>query len=244
MNSDETFDLLRVKMTLDGEGQLSAVALGSLASMAQPFLDYLVSVLNSLKIIARKNGRNVYNLYNPPQPPRAGLRALARKLKEKLQVLNLAGITPTGATLDTVALFNLVASSKVLPKKGTAALLEFSGEQYRLMLARGGRLVFMRVVNTSGMGPGELAQRVARGIKSSCLVAGISEQIEMAVAVGDELDVTFQRHLEEKLKISLEIFNPFKVFPASTTEEESGTGQPRKQTKARTDVIKEWRGNE
>ncbi len=84
MNSDETFDLLRVKMTLDGEGRLSAVALGSLASMAQPFLDYLVSVLNSLKIIARKNGRNIYNLYNPPQPSRAGLRALERKLKEKL----------------------------------------------------------------------------------------------------------------------------------------------------------------
>ncbi len=80
----ENFHLLSVEMSLDENGKLSAKADGAFAPIANTYLPYLVKVLNSLKIIAWKDGRVVYNLYNPPQPSKAGIRALVRKLKERV----------------------------------------------------------------------------------------------------------------------------------------------------------------
>jgi len=80
----EDFHLLSVEMSLDENGKISARAEGAFAPVASTYLNYLVKVLNSLKIIAWKDGRVVYNLYNPPQPSKAGIRALTRKLKERV----------------------------------------------------------------------------------------------------------------------------------------------------------------
>lgn len=80
---EERFDFLHVDTALK-DGRIEARAGGMLGVAAQPFLDYLVGVLNNLKVIARQDSANIYNLYNPPQPSRAGMRALARKIREKL----------------------------------------------------------------------------------------------------------------------------------------------------------------
>jgi len=44
----------------------------------------VVDAVNSLKVIARKDGALVYNLYNPPQPTRAGFHAIERNIKAKI----------------------------------------------------------------------------------------------------------------------------------------------------------------
>ncbi|RKY12906.1 MAG: hypothetical protein DRP63_10230, partial [Planctomycetota bacterium] len=80
----ENFHLLSVEMSLDENGKLSAKSDGTFAPIANTYLSYLIKVLNSLKIIAWKDGRVVYNLYSPPQPSKAGIRALVRKLKERV----------------------------------------------------------------------------------------------------------------------------------------------------------------
>jgi len=75
------FDFLSIETRMEGD-RIIAEATGQLGSVIQPFVDRFVGVLNSLKVIAKVDGANVYNLYNPPQPTKAGLRALERKLKE------------------------------------------------------------------------------------------------------------------------------------------------------------------
>ena len=77
----QKFDFLGLETAMDGD-KIRAHATGTLAAVVQPFVDRFFSVLNSLKVIAKKNGANVYNLYNPPAPTPAGMRALERKLKE------------------------------------------------------------------------------------------------------------------------------------------------------------------
>ncbi len=80
---EETYDFLHIDASIQN-GKLTARAGGMLAAAAQPFLDYLVEILNSLKVIARQGEVNIYNLYNPPQPSKPGMRALARKMREKI----------------------------------------------------------------------------------------------------------------------------------------------------------------
>jgi MoaA/NifB/PqqE/SkfB family radical SAM enzyme len=80
---EEHYDFLHVDATVE-DGKVQARAGGMLGAAAQPFLEYLVGVLNSLKVIARHEGANIYNLYNPPQPSRAGMKALARKIRERI----------------------------------------------------------------------------------------------------------------------------------------------------------------
>jgi MoaA/NifB/PqqE/SkfB family radical SAM enzyme len=79
----ESYDFLHIDIEMKN-GKLAAQAGGMLGRTAQPFLDYLVGVLNGLKVIARKGDANIYNLYNPPQPSKAGMKALARKMREKI----------------------------------------------------------------------------------------------------------------------------------------------------------------
>ncbi len=77
----KVFDFLSIETSMEGD-RIIAKATGQLGPVFQPFVDRFVGVLNSLKVIAKVDGANMYNLYNPPQPSRAGLRALERKLKE------------------------------------------------------------------------------------------------------------------------------------------------------------------
>ncbi len=79
----ERYDFLHIDVELK-DGKIAACAGGMLGKAAQPFLDYLVGVLNGLKVIAKKDEANIYNLYNPPQPSKAGMKALARKIREKI----------------------------------------------------------------------------------------------------------------------------------------------------------------
>ncbi len=80
---EKSYDFLHIDATVK-DGKIEACAGGVLGDAAQPFLDYLVGVLNSLKVIARQGETNIYNLYNPPQPSRAGMKALARKMRERI----------------------------------------------------------------------------------------------------------------------------------------------------------------
>ncbi|TET34739.1 MAG: radical SAM protein [Planctomycetota bacterium] len=66
------------------DGKIRARVKGILGRALQPYITRLISKLNTLKVIATKDGGNVYNLYNPPQPTKVGLRALERKLKEAI----------------------------------------------------------------------------------------------------------------------------------------------------------------
>ena len=75
------WDFLSIETRMEGD-KIIATTGGRLAPAVEPFVKRFFSVLNSLKVIAKKDGANVYNLYNPPQPSDAGLRALERKVKE------------------------------------------------------------------------------------------------------------------------------------------------------------------
>ena len=77
----QRWDFLNIETRMEGDRIVGTVG-GTLAQAVQPFVDYFFGVLNSLKVIAKIDGANVYNLYNPPQPSAAGMRALERKVKE------------------------------------------------------------------------------------------------------------------------------------------------------------------
>ena len=61
------------KMACDLSGPMK----GAVADKVEAFL----AVVNRLKIIAEKDGKNVYNLYNPPMPSPAAMRPFERKLR-------------------------------------------------------------------------------------------------------------------------------------------------------------------
>ncbi len=77
-------EILGVEVERGPDGMLAAEVSGMAAGFMKPLIDRFFRTLNGLKIIAEKDGGNVYNLYNPPQPSEAGLRALSRKLKDIL----------------------------------------------------------------------------------------------------------------------------------------------------------------
>jgi Tfp pilus assembly PilM family ATPase len=146
-------------------------------------------------------------------------------LRNKLQLLKVAGISPIGITIDSVAVFNLVAAAGVLPKKGSAALLEFSSDVCRIILARDRKLVFLRALNISGFSQDELAERVARELRASCLVAGVEQPLESVIVAGDGSEGTICQALTRRISplgTDITTFNPFKTFPSDTTEEENG----------------------
>jgi len=78
---DRLWDFLSIETHMEGDRIVAATG-GQLGGILKPYVDQFYSVLNSLKIIAKKDGANVFNLYNPPQPSPAGMRALERKFKE------------------------------------------------------------------------------------------------------------------------------------------------------------------
>jgi MoaA/NifB/PqqE/SkfB family radical SAM enzyme len=77
------FEFFSIDAHLEGD-KVVGQAKGAWAEILQPYLDQFLGKLNTLKIIAKRQGGNVYNLYNPPHPTPAGMRFLSRKLKMTL----------------------------------------------------------------------------------------------------------------------------------------------------------------
>ncbi|MDQ7778859.1 MAG: radical SAM protein, partial [Planctomycetota bacterium] len=75
------FEQLAVETKIEGN-KIVAKATGSLGGLVQPLVDMFFARLNSLKVIARKDGMLVYNLYTPPQPSEPGFRHIFRKIKQ------------------------------------------------------------------------------------------------------------------------------------------------------------------
>ncbi|MEW6358898.1 MAG: radical SAM protein [Planctomycetota bacterium] len=78
------FEFLKVETKLDGD-KIIGHASGAWAEVLGPYLEQFFDKLNSLKIIAKKDGANVFNLYNPPHPTEAGMRFITRKLRMTLE---------------------------------------------------------------------------------------------------------------------------------------------------------------
>ncbi|BBO15740.1 Fe-S oxidoreductase [Candidatus Brocadia pituitae] len=78
-----SFDFLHIDAEIR-EGKIAGKAGGVLGNMLQPYVDQFFEKINSLKVIAKMNGMNVYNLFNPPFPSQAGMRFLERKLRMML----------------------------------------------------------------------------------------------------------------------------------------------------------------
>ena len=74
------YDLFHVEANIEN-GKITGRAGGTLGDILNPFVQQFFERLNSLKVIARVNGANVYNIYNPPHPTPAGMRFLARKVR-------------------------------------------------------------------------------------------------------------------------------------------------------------------
>lgn len=77
------FDFLHIDAEIKN-GKIVGKAGGSLGEIMQPFVEQFFEKLNSLKVIAKVNGGNVYNLYNPSFPSEAGMRFLARRVRMML----------------------------------------------------------------------------------------------------------------------------------------------------------------
>ena len=73
--------LLQVKTWRDGDKRIRCELSGPLKSTFADKVDAFLAVVNRLKIIAEKDGKNIYNLYNPPMPSPAALRPFERKLR-------------------------------------------------------------------------------------------------------------------------------------------------------------------
>ena len=80
----ETHDFFHVEAEIFN-GKVSGRSGGYLGDMLQPLVQKFFYTLNTLKVIAKVDGGNVYNLYNPPHPSPAGMRFLSRKVRMMLQ---------------------------------------------------------------------------------------------------------------------------------------------------------------
>ncbi|MFN3467797.1 MAG: radical SAM protein, partial [Candidatus Brocadiales bacterium] len=76
----ESYDFFHVEAGIEN-GRIVGRAEGVLGDILNPFVQQFFERLNSLKVIARIDGANVYNIYNPPHPTPAGMRFLARKVR-------------------------------------------------------------------------------------------------------------------------------------------------------------------
>jgi len=77
------------------EKKIACELSGPMKAKFQTQVDAFLVVINRLKIIAEKNGKNFYNLYNPPMPSPAALRPFERKLRTMAEKI----IFPATSTL-------------------------------------------------------------------------------------------------------------------------------------------------
>jgi MoaA/NifB/PqqE/SkfB family radical SAM enzyme len=72
--------ILALKTWRTPEKKIACELSGPMKAKLQGQVDAFLAVINRLKIIAEKKGKNFYNLYNPPMPSPASLRPFERKL--------------------------------------------------------------------------------------------------------------------------------------------------------------------
>jgi MoaA/NifB/PqqE/SkfB family radical SAM enzyme len=73
--------LLTIKTWRTPDKKIACVLAGPLSGRFRKQVDAFLAVINRLKIIAEKDGKNIYNLYNPPMPSPAAMRPFERKLR-------------------------------------------------------------------------------------------------------------------------------------------------------------------
>jgi len=78
----EEFTLLGIRAAVDGDGQVYAEASGPLGRLLEEMVEYYSRSLNKQKVLAQREGGNVYTCYQPPVPSRAGFKVACNKLIE------------------------------------------------------------------------------------------------------------------------------------------------------------------
>jgi MoaA/NifB/PqqE/SkfB family radical SAM enzyme len=87
--------LLTVKTWRTADKKIACDLAGPFKGKIAVQVDAFLAVVNRLKVIAEKNGKNVYNLYNPPMPSPAALRPFERKLRTMVEKI----VFPATSTL-------------------------------------------------------------------------------------------------------------------------------------------------
>ncbi|HUU08910.1 MAG TPA: radical SAM protein [Phycisphaerae bacterium] len=90
--------LLQIETWRTPDRQIACDVSGPMKGMLQGNVDAFLAVINRLKIIAEKDGRNVYNLYNPPMPSPAAMRHLERKLRTMAEKIVFPGTCTLSVT--------------------------------------------------------------------------------------------------------------------------------------------------
>jgi MoaA/NifB/PqqE/SkfB family radical SAM enzyme len=73
--------LLSIKTWRTPDKKIACDLSGPLKDRFQDQIEAFLAVINRLKIVAEKDGKNFYNLYNPPMPSTAAQRPFERKLR-------------------------------------------------------------------------------------------------------------------------------------------------------------------
>ncbi|MCD6217925.1 radical SAM protein [bacterium] len=66
----------QIELSLDNDGLIYAQGKGLIGSRIQGIIDHNTDKQKEMKIIAHRNGGNVYSLYYPPLPSKPGMRAI------------------------------------------------------------------------------------------------------------------------------------------------------------------------
>ena len=83
--------LLSIKTWRDDQKKIRCELSGPFKARFEKQVDAFLAVINSLKIIAEKNGKNYYNLYNPGMPTPPAMRHLERKLRTMAEKIVFPG---------------------------------------------------------------------------------------------------------------------------------------------------------
>jgi len=83
--------LLTMKTWRDAGKKIRCELAGPLKARFEKQAEAFLAVINSLKIIAEKNGKNYYNLYNPGMPTPPAMRHLERKLRTMAEKIVFPG---------------------------------------------------------------------------------------------------------------------------------------------------------
>jgi MoaA/NifB/PqqE/SkfB family radical SAM enzyme len=83
--------LLTMKAWRDDAKKIRCELTGPLKARFEKQVEAFLAVINSLKIIAEKNGKNYYNLYNPGTPTPPAMRHLERKLRTMAEKIVFPG---------------------------------------------------------------------------------------------------------------------------------------------------------
>jgi len=83
--------LLTLKTWRDADKKIHSELAGPFKARFEKQAAAFLAVINSLKIIAEKNGKNYYNLYNPGMPTPPAMRHLERKLRTMAEKIVFPG---------------------------------------------------------------------------------------------------------------------------------------------------------